>query len=131
MWAFGTVLWELMTWRAPFEGANPYQIINIVQAAPRGSGLEVPGPEQLPAGPLGEYGPYVELVEACWERNPRLRPTFEGVVSRLRAILQAGERPGPGRRAPDALYAAGGLHAPRRTPHAPASACTPALRHTP
>ncbi|EFN55391.1 hypothetical protein CHLNCDRAFT_12761, partial [Chlorella variabilis] len=30
VWAFGTVLWELMTWRAPFEGANPYQIINIV-----------------------------------------------------------------------------------------------------
>jgi serine/threonine protein kinase len=26
VWAFGTVLWELMTWRAPFEGMNPYQV---------------------------------------------------------------------------------------------------------
>lgn len=25
-WAFGTVLWELMTWAPPFDGLNPYQV---------------------------------------------------------------------------------------------------------
>lgn len=46
------------------------QIINAVQAAERGSGLEVPPPDQLPAGPLGQYGQYVALMEVrggcCW-----------------------------------------------------------------
>jgi hypothetical protein len=26
VWAFGTVMWELMTWQTPFEGVNPYQV---------------------------------------------------------------------------------------------------------
>lgn len=26
VWAFGTVLWELLTWQTPFEGVNPYQV---------------------------------------------------------------------------------------------------------
>lgn len=89
VWAFGTVLWELMTWKAPFGGANPYQIINTVQAASSGSGLVVPGPEELPAGTLGEYAAFVELMQCCWERDPSRRPTFETLASRLREILQA------------------------------------------
>lgn len=120
VWAFGTVLWELMTWSPPFDGLNPYQasvqrqpvpdtpgrhahacacgssmchsvplrqhrehshmrakhlsapmqriplqIINTVQAAARGSVLAVPSPDQLPAGPLGQYSEYVALMEVC------------------------------------------------------------------
>ena len=26
VWAFGTVLWELMTWRLPFEDLNTFQV---------------------------------------------------------------------------------------------------------
>ena len=39
------------------------QIINTVQAMARGSGLAVPPPDQLPAGPLGQYSEYIALME--------------------------------------------------------------------
>lgn len=26
VFAFGTVMWELFTWRLPFEGLNPFQV---------------------------------------------------------------------------------------------------------
>ena len=26
VWAFGTCLWELLTWRLPFEEHNPFQV---------------------------------------------------------------------------------------------------------
>jgi hypothetical protein len=67
-----------------------------VQAAPSGSGLKLPAAEELPAGELGQYAAYAELVGACWARDPAARPTFEEVVDRLRAIMQAGARRGPG-----------------------------------
>ena len=55
VWAFGTLLWELLTWRTPFGALNPYQIISLVQAATAGSGLNVPEPHELPAGAIGQY----------------------------------------------------------------------------
>jgi hypothetical protein len=81
------VLWELMTWAPPFDGLNPYQIINTVQATSQGSGLVVPPPDQLPAGPLAQYSEYVALMADCWARDPAQRPAFEDVVNRLRAML--------------------------------------------
>lgn len=70
--------------------STPLQIINTVQAAERGSGLVVPRPDALPAGPLDQYPAYVALMEACWERDPARRPGFEEVAARLRAILVTG-----------------------------------------
>ena len=33
VWAFGTVLWELMTWAPPFDGLNPYQVLALLGCA--------------------------------------------------------------------------------------------------
>ncbi|PRW59651.1 nitrilase 2 isoform A [Chlorella sorokiniana] len=89
VWAFGTVLWELLTWRHPHDEQNAYQIIHAVQAAASGSGLCVPPANALPAGSLSQYAEYVALMEACWAREPAQRPTMEAVATRLRTILAA------------------------------------------
>ena len=36
VWAFGTVMWELLTWQLPFSGMNPYQVRHLT-AWPRPS----------------------------------------------------------------------------------------------
>ena len=63
-----------------------------MQAVQSGSGLHVPGPDQLPAGPMGQYDEYVALMQACWARDPAQRPGFEEVSARLRAMLNAERR---------------------------------------
>lgn len=89
VWAFGTCIWELLSWEAPHGEANAYQIIHSVQGAALGSGLAPPPRDQLPAGPLGQYDNLCALMQACWRRDPAQRPGMEEVVSRLRAILTA------------------------------------------
>ena len=37
VWAFGTVLWELATWRLPFEHMNPFQVRALPSRAPPGT----------------------------------------------------------------------------------------------
>lgn len=89
VWAFGCVLWELCTWRLPYEELdNTFQIIALVQS--RGAeGLEIPSPSELPAGPFFQYPDYVELMTACWAREAESRPRFDAIVAQLGAILTA------------------------------------------
>jgi hypothetical protein len=41
---------------------------------------------------MGQYDEYVALMQACWARDPVLRPAFEEVAARLRAMLNAERR---------------------------------------
>lgn len=88
VWAFGTVLWEMCTWRLPFEDLNTFQIIAKVQSQ-GGAGLKVPSVDQLAAGPLGCYPQYVELMQACWITDTERRPTFHVIKERLADMLTA------------------------------------------
>jgi hypothetical protein len=47
------------------------------------SGLKVPPPDQLPAGPLATYTAYRDLMEACWAPEPAARPHFDAIVKQL------------------------------------------------
>lgn len=88
VWAFGTVLWELCTWRLPFEDLNTFQIIAKVQSQ-GGAGLVVPTAEDLAAGPFSCYPQLVELMRACWNTDPEARPTFGVIKEQLAEMLTA------------------------------------------
>lgn len=85
---------ELATWRLPFEGMNPFQIITHVlghvNAHPCGSGLPIPAPQDLPAGLLPSWQEYTDLMQACWRVMAEERPQFGEVVQRLRCALARG-----------------------------------------
>ena len=68
------VLWELATWRLPYEDAhlNTFQIISLKQR-----------PGALPAGPLPCYDQYCALMAACLAHQPAARPSFEDAVQQL------------------------------------------------
>ncbi|KAL4458769.1 hypothetical protein ABPG75_013634 [Micractinium tetrahymenae] len=88
VWAFGTVLWELCTWRLPFEDLNTFQIIAKVQSQ-GGAGLVVPCAEDLAAGPFSCYPQYLELMKACWCTDAEARPTFAVIKEQLADMLTA------------------------------------------
>ncbi|PSC74167.1 Serine threonine-kinase CTR1 [Micractinium conductrix] len=88
VWAFGTVLWELATWRLPYAEQNAFQIISQVQRA--GAACLPPlRPDALPAGPLGDFEGYAALMQACLSPRPEGRPSLKTVVQRLSALLDS------------------------------------------
>ncbi|GAB4816196.1 hypothetical protein N2152v2_003242 [Parachlorella kessleri] len=87
VWAFGTVMWELMTWHLPFEKLNPFQVIMMVNSSKEGAGLVIPPPDNLPAGRFSGYDEYVDIMMSCWARNPSDRPAMGAIAARLATLL--------------------------------------------
>lgn len=88
VFAFGVILWELLTWEKPWKGVQPLAIIDAVLAGAR---LPIPSEADLP-GPAGlpDVARYVALIERCWAQEPAHRPSFAVVVRELQAQFEAG-----------------------------------------
>lgn len=74
--AFGCVLWEMITGIAPWSECN--NVMQIVMAV----GLE----RKRPPLPKGVPQPIASLIRECWRHNSRLRPSMREICDRLRAI---------------------------------------------
>ena len=68
------LVWEALSRSQPWRERNQFQIINVV-------GMES---KRLP---LREGTPllWLRVMDSCWDRNPRRRPTFEQLDRVLRA----------------------------------------------
>jgi serine/threonine protein kinase len=81
VYAFGIMLWEMLTGLVPWAGVTPMQVIYyvaVLQSRP-------PLPKTCPP-------PLKELIEGCWAEAPESRPGFVEILQRLR---QAGQNAGP------------------------------------
>eukprot|EP00884_Botryococcus_braunii_P004411 jgi/Botrbrau1/13971/Bobra.117_2s0001.1 len=86
VYAFGVVMWELLTWSVPWEDEKPFQVIMAV--VQRKEELEVPEDlSELPGGTFDGIQSYIDLIRRCCTRNPEDRPTFGRVVRALRGIM--------------------------------------------
>jgi serine/threonine protein kinase len=84
VFAFGVVLWELLTWEMPWQWTNPWQIVSAIQGGAR---LEVPAREALPgpaAAGFAGLDQYLALMQRCWAQRPSDRPTFAQAAKELR-----------------------------------------------
>ncbi|KAL4434012.1 hypothetical protein ABPG75_000453 [Micractinium tetrahymenae] len=89
VYSFGVVLYELLTWRLPWEGVSAFKIAMLVLEGGRPAVQPreaLPGPDT--AGFEG-LDAYLQLMRDCWVHEPYERPTFKEVVPRLRALLNA------------------------------------------
>lgn len=72
VWAFGVVLWELLTCEVPYDGMEQNAIMYSV-----GSGkLKPPIPTTCPDG-------FKLILQMCWKHNPRERPSFKLICNHL------------------------------------------------
>eukprot|EP00884_Botryococcus_braunii_P018261 jgi/Botrbrau1/5118/Bobra.0128s0026.1 len=86
MFAFGIVLWELLTWELPWEDMGTFQI--IVAIAERRQRPEIPAnPASTPGGSFSGISEYIALIKRCWAEDPRQRPLFDQVIGDLRQLL--------------------------------------------
>ena len=92
VFAFGIILWELLTWELPWGKNDAW---SIGRAVGNGARLSIPSRWNLPggqdtltfAGPDGGLDDFLELLQICWSQNPFDRPNFEFIIQSLRRIL--------------------------------------------
>ncbi|KAI7844896.1 hypothetical protein COHA_001545 [Chlorella ohadii] len=92
VYAFGLVLWELLTWRLPWLEGQPMQPFKIARTVVSGIRPAVPPANELPgpgASNFASLDEYCSIMRACWAQDPGERPTFSDVAPRLRALLDA------------------------------------------
>ena len=86
VYAFGVLLWELLTWNVPWGLVSTWSIVGAVG---KGQRPRIPQSSMLP-GPEGGNWPhletYVELLQRCWAQNAEERPTFVEILGKFREI---------------------------------------------
>eukprot|EP00890_Picochlorum_soloecismus_P005664 jgi/Picsp_1/6099/NSC_03453-R1_serine threonine-protein kinase ctr1-like len=82
IFSLGVIMWEILTLQVPWDGTNPWSIVERIR---RG--------ERLPYGynpevcQQADYDAYVGLMNACWAATPSERPTATSVVSSLEKMM--------------------------------------------
>ena len=75
VFSFAIVMWELLTGRVPYADMTPLQAaVGVVQ-----KGLRPPIPANCPPA-------LATLMQDCWVRNPKDRPSFEILKRRMEDI---------------------------------------------
>jgi serine/threonine protein kinase len=87
VFAFGVVLWELLSWELPWGTTGPWVIVGALGAGER---PPIPPRSELP-GPPGTaewegLDGYLALMQRCWAQEPEDRPSFEAIINELEGM---------------------------------------------
>ncbi|XP_043936999.1 ankyrin repeat and protein kinase domain-containing protein 1 [Protopterus annectens] len=74
IYSFGIVVWEILTQKKPYPGANMMGVIVKVAAGKR------PPLEEIPENRPQECEQMINLMQRCWEQIPGQRPCFADIT---------------------------------------------------
>jgi serine/threonine protein kinase len=86
VFAFGVVLWELLTWELPWLKDNPWSVAHTVG---NGGRLTIPNRWDLPGLDTNQFtrlDDYIDLMQRCWAQNPYDRPGFSEIIQELKSL---------------------------------------------
>eukprot|EP01006_Ploeotia_vitrea_P042471 TRINITY_DN66630_c1_g2_i1.p2 TRINITY_DN66630_c1_g2~~TRINITY_DN66630_c1_g2_i1.p2 ORF type:complete len:545 (-),score=68.93 TRINITY_DN66630_c1_g2_i1:1843-3477(-) len=84
VFAFGVLMWEILTRACPWPGKQMAQLVGLVGF--QGKNLELPTdcPPELPPS---VFKMYLSMVNNCWVREASERPTFQQLVTTAREAI--------------------------------------------
>ena len=97
VYAFGLIMWEMITWELPYDGMSSFQMILVIgdkagrpPVPAAATGVATEGGNRtwtIQGGVFPGYEAYVDLMVRCWDQNPESRPAFPEIISKLREII--------------------------------------------
>ena len=75
IYSLGVIFWQISSGRKPFE--NEKRTIDLFQGFAKGR-------REIPIE--GTPQRFIQLYQACWHSEQKIRPTIDGVIQRLEAI---------------------------------------------
>ena len=97
VYAFGLIMWEMITWELPYDSMSSFQMILVIgdkggrpPVPDAATGITTEGGDRkwtVQGGVFPAYEAYVDLMVRCWDQNPESRPAFPEIISKLREIL--------------------------------------------
>ena len=100
VYSFGVILWEILTRRVPYHGQSPTAVmVSVMRDDMRPTFEGAFQPERcLGAHEAAFMGTaaddFAALAQACWQRDPCMRPPFVHIMTRLDAIYACAPRNG-------------------------------------
>eukprot|EP00884_Botryococcus_braunii_P005426 jgi/Botrbrau1/14885/Bobra.0248s0004.1 len=86
VFAFGMIMYEVLTWTQPWGDLNPFQIVVAMTASDKRP--ELPKElEKLPGGTFRGAEAYINMMQQCWRREPDQRPGIADVINLLRRLI--------------------------------------------
>ena len=86
VYSFGIIMWEMMTWRLPWEELNPFQIMLRLSQQER---PEVPELDTLPGQPLPGITAYIQLMQVPTTALLCVNPTHPASPALPKTRLEA------------------------------------------
>ncbi|ELR13222.1 serine/threonine kinase [Acanthamoeba castellanii str. Neff] len=80
LYSYGIIMWEVLTRSQPYAGLAPAAIaVGVIRSDLR---------PKLPHDLVETEAGYVELMQACWSRDPTMRPSFDHIMSQLKTLIE-------------------------------------------
>ncbi|KAM4652779.1 ankyrin repeat and protein kinase domain-containing protein 1 [Discoglossus pictus] len=89
VYSYSIVIWELLTQKKPYAGANMMSVIVKVAAGHRPSLEDIS--EERPV----ECQQMIDLMQRCWNQHPKKRPFFKDVIVETHMLLCLVQSPLP------------------------------------
>jgi class 3 adenylate cyclase len=86
VYAFGIILWELLTRDMPYYGLSPAAVAVAVLRDDLRPTVPADTSVALNSSAMTGATDYIDLMRNCWHRDPIIRPTFLEIMTRLSSL---------------------------------------------
>ncbi|XP_035240335.1 ankyrin repeat and protein kinase domain-containing protein 1 isoform X2 [Anguilla anguilla] len=104
VYSFSIVMWEILTQKKAFPGANMMTVLMKVSSGKR------PNVEKLPDDKPQESEAMIDIMQRCWQQKSSDRPPFSDTVRETEALSE-------GLKFPDVLHACKDVYRPHKLPY--------------